>query len=62
MIYKRCMKIALGKSWNFNLADFITFDLENGKATSNKRNAPAKRSRNFRPLAAPKVTIMKTAK
>ena len=62
MIYKRCMKIALGKSWNFNLADFITFDLENGKATSNKRNAPAKRSRNFRALAAPKVTIMKTAK
>ena len=62
MIYKRCMKIALGKSWNFNLADFITFDLENGKATSNKRNAPAKRSGNFRPLAAPKVTIMKTAK
>ena len=62
MIYKRCMKIALGKSWNFNLADFITFDLENGKDTSNKRNAPAKRSRNFRPLAAPKVTIMKTAK
>ena len=62
MIYKRCMKIALGKSWNFNLADFINFDLENGKATSNKRNAPAKRSRNFRPLAAPKVTIMKTAK
>ena len=62
VIYKRCMKIALGKSWNFNLADFITFDLENGKATSNKRNAPAKRSRNFRPLAAPKVTIMKTAK
>lgn len=62
MIYKRCMKIALSKSWNFNLADFITFDLENGKATSNKRNAPAKRSRNFRPLAAPKVTIMKTAK
>ena len=62
MIYKRCMKIALGKSWNFNLADFITFDLENGKATSNKHNAPAKRSRNFRPLAAPKVTIMKTAK
>ena len=62
MIYKRCMKIALGNSWNFNLADFITFDLENGKATSNKRNAPAKRSRNFRPLAAPKVTIMKTAK
>lgn len=62
MIYKRCMKIALGKSWNFNLADFITFDLENAKATSNKRNAPAKRSRNFRPLAAPKVTIMKTAK
>ena len=62
MIYKRCMKIALGKSWNFNLADFINFDLENGKATSNKRNAPAKRSGNFRPLAAPKVTIMKTAK
>ena len=62
MIYKRCMKIALGKSWNFNLADFITFDLENGKATSNKRNAPAKRSGKFRPLAAPKVTIMKTAK
>ena len=62
MIYKRCMKIALGKSWNFNLADFITFDLENGKATSNKHNAPAKRSRNFRPLASPKVTIMKTAK
>ena len=62
MIYKRCMKIALGNSWNFNLADFITFDLENGKATSNKRNAPAKRSGNFRPLAAPKVTIMKTAK
>lgn len=62
MIYKRCMKIALGKSWNFNLADFITFDLENGKATSNKRYAPAKRSGNFRPLAAPKVTIMKTAK
>ena len=62
MIYKRCMKIALGNSWNFNLADFITFDLENGKATSNKHNAPAKRSRNFRPLAAPKVTIMKTAK
>lgn len=62
MIYKRCMKIALGKSWNFNLADFITFDLENGKATSNKRNAPAKRSGTFRPLAAPKVTIMKTAK
>ena len=62
MIYKRCMKIALGNSWNFNLADFITFDLENVKATSNKRNAPAKRSRNFRPLAAPKVTIMKTAK
>ena len=62
MIYKRCMKIALGKSWNFNLADFITFDLENGKATSNKRNAPAKHSGNFRPLAAPKVTIMKTAK
>lgn len=62
MIYKRCMKIALGKSWNFNLADFITFDLENGKATSNKRNAPVKRSSNFRPLAAPKIIKMETVK
>ena len=57
MIYKRCMKIALGKSWKFNLADFITFDLENAKASSNKRNAPAKRSDSFRPLVAPKVII-----
>ena len=62
MIYKRCMKIALGKSWNFNLADFIAFDLENGKATSNKRNAPVKRSTNFRPLAAPKIIKMETVK
>jgi len=62
MIYKRCMKIALGKSWNFNLADFITFDLENGKNTSNKRNAPVKRSSNFRPLAAPKIIKMETVK
>ena len=62
MIYKRCMKIALGKSWNFNLADFITFDLENGKNTSNKRNAPVKRSSNFRPLAAPKIIKMETGK
>ena len=57
MIYKRCMKIALGKSWKFNLADFITFDLENAKAASNKRNAPAKHSNTFKPLAAPKVII-----
>ena len=57
MIYKRCMKIALGKSWKFNLADFITFDLENGKAASNKRNAPAKHSNTFKPLASPKVII-----
>ncbi len=62
IIYKRCMKIALGKSWNFNLADFITFDLENGKNTSNKRNAPVKRSTNFRPLAAPKIIKMETVK
>ena len=56
MIYKRCMKIALGKSWNFNLADFITFDLENGRAeASYKRKSPAKRSGKFVPLGTPKV-------
>ena len=62
MIYKRCMNIAFGNSWKYNEADFIAFDLENKAKASTKRNAPAKRSGYFRPLAAPKVTIMKTAK
>jgi hypothetical protein len=60
MIYKRCMKIALGDSWKFNLADFIAFDLEEGKATaSTKRKAAAKRSATFLPLAKPKVIVKK---
>ncbi len=56
MIYKRCMKIAMGSSWKFKLADFIAFDLENGRAdASNKRKSPAKRSGKFVPLGTPKV-------
>lgn len=61
-IYKRCMSTAFGNSWKYNEADFIAFDLENKAKASTKRNAPAKRTGYFRPLAAPKVTIMKTAK
>ena len=32
MIYKRCMKIAYGYSWEFNYEDFVKFDLEKAKA------------------------------
>ena len=32
MIYKRCMKIAYGDSWEFNYEDFVKFDLEKAKA------------------------------
>ena len=62
MIYKRCMNIAFGNSWKYNEADFIAFDLENNAKASTKRNAPAKRSGTFKPLAAPKMIMMSTAK
>ncbi|MBQ4448933.1 MAG: hypothetical protein II900_00685 [Prevotella sp.] len=32
MIYKRCMKIAYGDSWQFDYEDFVKFDLEKAKA------------------------------
>ena len=32
MIYKRCMNIAYGDSWQFNYEDFVKFDLEKAKA------------------------------
>ena len=32
MIYKRCMKIAYGDSWEFNYEDFVKFDIEKAKA------------------------------
>ena len=32
MIYKRCMRIAYGDSWEFNYEDFVKFDLEKAKA------------------------------
>ena len=32
MIYKRCMNIAYGDSWEFNYEDFVKFDLEKAKA------------------------------
>ena len=31
MIYKRCMKLAYGDSWEFNYEDFVNFDLEKAK-------------------------------
>ena len=62
MIYKRCMNIAFGNSWKYNEADFIAFDLENKAKASSKRNAPAKRPSTFKPLAAPNVIMMSTAK
>ena len=58
MIYKRCMKIANGSKWKFNLADFIAFDLEGMKASaSNKRKAAAKRSATFKPLGKPRRIV-----
>ena len=62
MIYKRCMNIAFGNRWKYNEADFIAFDLENKAKASTKRNAPAKRSGTFKPLAPPKLIMMPTAK
>ena len=32
MIYKRCMNLAYGDSWEFNYEDFVKFDLEKAKA------------------------------
>lgn len=32
MIYKRCMRLAYGDSWEFNYEDFVKFDLEKAKA------------------------------
>ena len=32
MIYKRCMNIAYGDSWEFNYENFVKFDLEKAKA------------------------------
>jgi hypothetical protein len=61
-IYKRCMSIAFGNSWKYNEADFIAFDLENKAKASTKRNAPAKRSGTFKPLAPPKLIMMPIAK
>lgn len=59
VIYKRCMKIANGDSWKFNLADFIAFDIEEGRASaSSKRKSAAKRSDKFVPLATPKVVYL----
>ena len=62
MIYKRCMNIAFGNRWKYNEADFIAFDLENKAKASTKRNAPAKRSGTFKPLAPPKLIMMPIAK
>ena len=58
MIYKRCMKIALGDKWKFNNADFVAFDLEEAKASaSTKRKAPVKRSSAFKPLGKPRMIV-----
>ena len=58
MIYKRCMKIALGDKWKFSNADFVAFDLEEAKASaSSKRRAPAKRSSAFKPLGKPRIIV-----
>lgn len=62
LIYKRCMHLAFGDKWKYKEADFIAFDLEHNKEASSKRNAPAKRSGTFQPLAPPRITIMNTAK
>ena len=58
MIYKRCMKIALGDKWKVSNADFVAFDLEEAKASaSSKRRAPAKRSSAFKPLGKPRIIV-----
>ncbi len=48
MIYKRCMKIAYGDSWEYDYEDFVAFDLKGAKANaSSKHKAPFKRSTTF---------------
>ena len=62
MIYKRCMKIAYGDSWQFDYEEFVKFDLEKAKAEYEeiKKQYP-QYSKSLR-LGAPPVIINKTTK
>ncbi len=63
MIYKRCMKIAYGDSWQFDYEEFVKFDLEKAKAEykADQERYPSNYSKSLR-LGAPPVIINKTTK
>ena len=63
MIYKRCMKIAYGDSWEFNYEDFVKFDLEKAKAEHEeiKKQYPDY-SKSMRSCAPPRFVKMKASR
>ena len=59
MIYKRCMKIAYGDSWEFNYEDFVKFDLEKAKAEHEElRKQYPDYSKSMRSCAPPRFVKM----
>ena len=63
MIYKRCMKIAYGDSWELNYEDFVKFDLEKAKAEHEeiKKQYPDY-SKSMRSCAPPRFVKMKASR
>ena len=63
MIYKRCMKIAYGDSWEFNYEDFVKFDLEKAKAEHEElRKQYPDYSKSMRSCAPPRFVKMKASR
>ena len=60
MIYKRCMKIAYGDSWEFNYEDFVKFDLEKAKAEHQANYLTYSTSKRF--CAPPRFVKMKASR
>ena len=60
MIYKRCMKIAYGDSWEFNYEDFVKFDLEKAKAEHQANYLTSSKSKYF--CAPPRFVKMKASR
>ena len=56
MIYKRCMRLAYGDSWEFNYEDFVKFDLEKAKAENRayKERYPTYYAKSMRFCAPPR--------
>ena len=63
MIYKRCMQIAYGDSWEFNYEDFVKFDLEKAKAEYEElRKQYPDYSKSMRSCAPPRFVKMKASR